>query len=230
MVKIFIDGASLEQVISYDKNDLVGGFTFNPSLFRKLGVDNYEGFAKQVLSITDKPVSLEVLSDDFVEMERQARKIASWGKNVVVKIPIINSLGESSILLIEKLIKDGICVNITAVTNLNQVKSLIPAIVGGVGGYISIFAGRIADTGTDPLPIILGTLYFLSEKPYMKVIWASTREVYNIIQADSVGCDVITINADLFKKYTKFGENLDTVSLNTVKMFSGDAKMAGYTL
>lgn len=224
MVKIFIDGANLEQVALLDKNDDVDGYTFNPSLFRKLGVTNYETFAKQVLAVTDKPVALEVLSDDFDEMERQALKISKWG-NVNVKIPITNTKGESSYNLIKKLIDKGITLNITAVTSLEQIHPLASVLKNC---YLSIFAGRIADTGVDPRHVVWGAKMLVDNS--VKLIWASAREIYNLKQAEEVDCDIITLSHDLFKKRELFNRPLLDVSRDTVLMFYGDAKMAGYTL
>lgn len=226
--KIFLDGA--DQIIQNANNDLISGYTTNPSLLRKAGVASYETFARQVLEvITDKPVSFEVLSDYFDIMHRQALKIASWGKNVAVKIPITNSKGESSLGLIAELITDGVTVNVTAITLLGQVIPLLPAMNKAKKGFISMFAGRIADCGTDPEPIMRKAVQLIEDEcPHIELIWASAREIFNVIQADRSGCDIITIGSDLLKKYPLIGKSLKEMSLDTVKMFARDAE--GYTL
>jgi transaldolase len=213
---IFLDGPTLKEV--EELNNIVGGFTTNPSLLCKAGVTNYEDFAKSILQITNKPVAFEVLSDDWREMERQVYKIISWGKNVNVKIPITNSGGQSSIPLITDFLNQGVNVNVTAVTTVKQVTRLLPAFYKAKRGYLSVFAGRIADTGIDPCPIMQKVVYLLKEVP-IQLIWASAREVYNTVQAESAGCHIITLSVELFRKYQKMGRDLNDVSLDTVKMF-----------
>ncbi len=226
--KIFLDGA--DQIIQNANNDLISGYTTNPSLLRKAGVASYETFAKQVLAvIKDKPVAFEVLSDDFKEMHRQALKVASWGENVNVKIPITNTKGESSLNLIIDLIKEGVTVNVTAITLLGQVIPLLPAMNKAKSGFVSIFAGRVADCGTDPEPIMRKAVQLIEDEcPHIELIWASAREIFNVIQADRSGCDIITIGSDLLKKYPLIGKPLKEMSLSTVKMFQCDGE--GYTL
>lgn len=213
MVKIFLDGPTLEQV----ESSTADGFTTNPSLVQKIGVKDYESFAKEVLKLTDKPVAFEVLSDDFGEMQRQAYKIASWGDNVNVKIPVTNTVGASSIPLIAELIKHGVIVNVTAVTTFKQVLNLVPVLYPH-RCYLSVFAGRIADTGIDPVPMMTEVLSML-EGSEAELIWASAREVYNYVQAEKINCDIITLGIDLFKKLSYIGRDLEQVSLDTVKMF-----------
>ena len=225
MVKIFIDGATLDQVA--ELNDKVDGFTTNPSLIRKLGIGDYTNFAKEVLKLTDKPVVFEVLSDDFRIMEFQAHTIASWGRNVNVKVPITDSHGRTSLQLITNLINDKININVTAVTTITQVNQLLPVFEKAERGYLSVFAGRIADTGRDPVPIMEKVLYLL-EGTQIKLIWASAREIFNAVQADMINCDIITLNIDLYRKYQNIGKDLTQVSLETVQMFVNDAK--NYTL
>jgi transaldolase len=218
---IFLDGA--DAIFENADNPLVSGFTTNPTLMKKAGVTDYETFAKEVLRvIKDKPVALEVLSDDFTEMKRQALKIASWGPNVNVKIPITNTKGESSLPLIAELISEGITINITAITTISQVVNIHPVLYKGKG-FVSVFAGRIADTGIDAMSYVSKMMYFLSDTP-MRVIWASAREVYNIKQAEFCGCYIITLSSDLLNKYSLFGKNLNDVSLDTVKMFFRDGQ------
>ena len=218
---IYADGFTLEQIKVY--GDMVAGFTTNPTLLFKAGIKDYAGFAREALSLTDKPFSFEVLSDDFSEMKRQALLISKWGNNVNVKIPITNSEGKSSIPLIAELINEGIKVNITAVTTIKQVVELFSISYDAKGCYLSVFAGRIADTGIDPVPIMEKVVYLIGETP-VKLIWASAREAFNVVQAERAKCDIITLSFDLFKKYLNFGKPLPEVSLDTVKMFINDGK------
>lgn len=218
MVKVFLDGPTLEQLNSLEHpNIVVSGFTTNPSLVKKIGVTDYESFAKEVLRLTDKPVAFEVLSDDFGEMKRQAHKISSWGDNVNVKIPVTNTVGASSIPLIAELIQDGITVNVTAVTTFKQVLKLMPILYPSKS-YLSVFAGRIADTGIDPVPMMTEIMAML-EGSRTELIWASAREVYNYVQADKINCNIITLGIDLLKKISYIGRDLEQVSLDTVNMF-----------
>ena len=213
------------------KNPLISGFTTNPTLMKKAGITDYALFAKEVLTlIKDKPISFEVFSDDFREMEQQALTIASWGENVYVKIPVTNTRGESSVALVKRLTEAGVKVNVTAIMTLAQVQEVLPALKNTPGAYVSIFAGRIADTGLDPLPIMKQAMKMLLDYPNVELIWASPRELLNIIQADDIGCHVITVTNDILKKLVTLGKDLNEYSLDTVKMFFNDATSAGFTL
>jgi transaldolase len=230
-VKIFADGADRDEMVALGQNPLIKGFTTNPTLMRKAGVVDYTKFADEVLrSITSRPVSFEVFSDEFDEMERQARAIAAWGSNVYVKIPITNTRGESSQNLVRRLSGAGVKVNVTAVLTLGQVDGISRCFADGVPGYVSVFAGRIADTGCDPLPIMMAALERLASRPRVELIWASPRELLNVFQADQIGCHIITVTADILKKLTLVGKDLDAYSLETVKMFYEDARTAGFSL
>lgn len=230
-VKIFADGAQREGMLEMYENPMIAGFTTNPTLMKKAGITNYKEFALDILSIiTNRPISFEVFSDDFDEMEKQAKEIATWGDNVNVKIPITNTKGESSIDLVRKLALAGVKVNVTAMMTLDQVKEILPAMAGGPGGYISIFAGRIADAGVDPVPIMKEAVELLNNYKKIELIWASPRELFNIIQADSIGCHVITVTNDVLKKLPTLDKTLPQFSLETVKMFYNDAKSVGYTI
>jgi transaldolase len=198
---------------------------------KKAGIKDYEKFAKDILShIKDKPISLEVFSDDFKEMERQANEIASWGENVYVKIPVTNTKGESSGILIEELSKNGVRVNVTAIMTYEQVETVFEALEKSKGAYISVFAGRIADAGVDPLPIMVKCVELLKEQDKIELIWASPREIFNIIQADNIGCHIITVTNDLLKKLGNIGKDLTVYSLDTVKMFYDDAVSSNFKL
>lgn len=225
-VKIYADGADLSSMAELAASPLIAGFTTNPSLCRKAGVTDYREFAKQVLAIVgDKPVSFEVFADDFAGMERQAQEIASWGKNIYVKIPITNTAGESTAEAIEHLVGIGIKMNVTAILTHDQIKAAVNALEGS-DGIVSVFAGRIADAGNNPVTSIL---YALGRKiGKTKVLWASTREVYNVIQADDCGCDIITCTPAIISKLGGIGQDLAQRSLETVKEFYNDAK--GYSL
>jgi len=234
-VKIFADGADRAGMLEMYLNPLVAGFTTNPTLMRKAGVTDYEGFARDILLlIRDKPISFEVFSDDFDQMESQAKQISSWGENVCVKIPTTNTKGESSIPLVARLSTAGVKVNVTAMMTTRQVRDAIPALADGPGGYVSVFAGRIADSGRDPVPIMKEALELLyahnGVENHIQLIWASPREIFNLVQADQIGCHVITMTNDLLKKIHLIGKDLDEFSLETVKMFYDDAKGAGYSL
>ena len=223
-VKIFADGANLKDIIEMNSNPLIKGLTTNPTLMKKEGVKNYKSFAQEVLSVvTDKPISFEVFSDDLDEMYRQALKIASWGENVFVKIPITNSQGISTNKLVAKLVKDGVKVNITAVMTLEQVKLISLSLVPEVPNYVSIFAGRIADTGVDPIDIMKKSLELLRPIKSTELIWASPRELLNIFQASDIKCHVITATTDILKKLNLVGYDLNKYSLDTVRMFYNDA-------
>ena len=213
------------------RNPLIQGFTTNPTLMRKAGITDYENFAHQVLAaIPDRPISFEVFSDDFEEMERQAMKIASWGDNVYVKIPVTNTLGESSAPLIGHLAQQGVKLNVTAVMTLHQVREISKVMRGCPAGYISVFAGRIADTGRDPVPVMRDAVEVLAGCRDLELIWASPRELLNILQAESVGCHILTATGELLNKLPLIGKDLDEYSLETVKMFRSDALQAGFTI
>lgn len=230
-VKIFADGADRAGMLEMAAKPFIKGLTTNPTLMRKAGVTGYEAFAKEILKdIPDKPISFEVFSDEFEEMERQAVQISGWGDNVYVKIPVTNTKGEPAYPLVEKLSKRGIKLNITAMMTLNQVEEVAGRLAPGVPSYISVFAGRIADTGRDPVPIMEEAVSLLSEIPYSELIWASPRELLNIFQADAIGCNIITVTNDVLKKLDLVGKGLDEYSLDTVKMFYNDAISAGYSI
>lgn len=230
-VKLFADGAEKSQILELYKNPIIDGFTTNPTLMKKAGITNYKEFALDILSvIKDRPISFEVFSDDFDEMEFQAKEIASWGENVNVKIPITNTKGKSSIPLIEKLTMYGIKLNVTAMMTIEQVKSVLPFLSKSPESYVSIFAGRIADTGIDPVPIMSEVSSLLTDYPNIKSIWASQRELFNIIQADMCDCHIITVTPDSLKKLSLFGKDLNEYSLETVKMFYKDSCEAGFTI
>lgn len=231
-VKIFADGANLEDMIRvYRTQPLVKGFTTNPTLMRKAGITDYEAFARQVVAaIPDRPISFEVFSDDFAEMERQANRIASWGDNVYVKIPVSNTTGESAVPLVRRLAKASVKQNVTALMTVEQVHAIAQALAGGPSAYISVFAGRIADSGVDPTPIMRASLAIMSSEPQLELIWASPREALNIVQAHEIGCHIITVTNDLIAKASLFGKSLPEFSLDTVKMFRNDAVAAGFTL
>ena len=230
-VKIFADGADLHGILELYRNPYIKGFTTNPTLMRKSGISDYERFSCQVLEhITDHPISFEVFSDDFDEMERQARKIASWGKNVYVKIPVTNTRRESSVDLVRRLASEGIQLNITALMTLDQVRVISQALESHSPSYISVFAGRIADTGRDPLPLMKEAVQIMSPYPTQELIWASPRELLNIFHANEIGCHIITVTHDVLKKLALIGKDLDDYSLDTVRMFHEDALKAGYRL
>lgn len=230
-VKIFADGADLPGMIEMAAKPFIAGLTTNPTLMRKAGVADYREFARQVLAaIPHKPISFEVFSDDFQEMEEQAYEIASWGKNVFVKIPVTNTRGDSAGPLIRRLAVAGVRQNVTALMTLEQVRGVSAALSRGPESYVSIFAGRIADTGRDPVPLMAEAVKLMSPYPCQKLIWASPRELLNIFQADAIGCQIITVTNDVLKKLDLVGKNLDAYSLETVRMFRDDAVKAGFTL
>jgi len=223
-VKIFADGANLRDIIEMNENPLIKGLTTNPTLMKKAGVKNYKEFAEEVLSIVKtKPISFEVLSDDLEEMERQAFKIASWGENVFTKIPITNSKGKSTHEIVKELVKNEVKVNVTALMTLEQVELISQCLRDDVPNYVSVFAGRIADTGVDPIKTMKKSLDLLSPIKSSELIWASPRELLNIFQASEIGCHVITATTDILNKLDLVGYDLSKYSLDTVKMFYRDA-------
>jgi len=230
-VKIFADGADKAGMLEMYKRPYVKGFTTNPTLMRKAGVTDYEAAAKDILAaIPDRSISFEVFADDFAEMERQARRIATWGKHVSVKIPITNTKKESAIPLVRKLSQEGVALNVTAIFTLDQVQAVVDAVKGGAPCFVSVFAGRIADTGIDPVPIMAESVKRLKAASNTELIWASPRELLNIFQADEIGCQVITVTNDIIKKFSLVGKDQNEYSLETVKMFYDDGKAAGYKL
>jgi len=221
----------LAGILEMYANPLIQGFTTNPTLMRKAGVTDYEAFAKALLAkVRDRPVSLEVFADDFAEMERQARKIASWGVNVNVKIPITDTKGASAAPLIERLSKSGVTVNVTAMMTLEQVRAVRGALAPDAPAIVSVFAGRVADTGVDPVPHMTECLHILSDRPNAELLWASPRELLNVFQADAIGCHIITATNDILKKLNLVGKDLDAYSRETVEMFRRDAVSAGYDI
>jgi transaldolase len=230
-VKIFADGADRDSIAKLCVNPLIQGFTTNPTLMRKAGVDDYETFAREVLEIVrDRPISFEVFSDDFGEMEAQALQISSWAENVYVKVPVTNTRGTPAAGVVRRLADQGVKVNVTALTTPAQVNEVLQWVAEGPPCFISVFAGRIADSGRDPLPLMAESLEHASTHPNVELIWASPRELLNIVQADSIGCHIITVTHDLLEKMGSLGRDLDEFSLATVKMFYEDGQAAGYSL
>lgn len=230
-IKLFADGADRVQIQRSQANPLISGFTTNPTLMRAANVKNYEAFAREVLQIvTERPVSFEVFADEFCEMERQARKIASWGKNVYSKIPVMNPRRESSMELVRRLAQSGVKVNVTAVMTLDQVRDAALAVGDAAPAVISVFAGRIADTGRDPVPMMAAALELIAMYPNIELLWASPRELLNIFQANDIGCHIITITESILAKLDSVGKNLHDYSFETVMMFYGDAARSGYEL
>jgi transaldolase len=230
-VKIFADGADLASIASLSRDPRISGYTTNPSLIHKAGLSDYESFAKELLVHVElRPVSFEVLADDPAEMVRQARIISSWGDNVYVKVPVTNTLGVSTASEVRRLSEDGVKVNVTAIFVREQVETMADAIKDGAPSNLSIFAGRIADTGVDPIPIMREAVEITEGLPDCELIWASPREVLNAVQAHSVGCHIITMTSDLIAKLDLLGRELGQFSLDTVKMFHDDARAAGLTL
>jgi transaldolase len=230
-IKLFADGADLKVIQTMAANPLIKGFTTNPTLMRKAGVTDYVEFAKAALGIVpDRPISFEVFSDDFAEMEVQALEIASWGANVFVKIPVTNTRGESSAPLVARLAAAGVQLNVTALLTENQVLEIAAALSPRTASFISVFAGRIADTGRDPVPVIARAVEIARSRPRTEIIWASPRELLNVMQGDAVGCHVITATADVLNKLALIGKDLDRYSLETVEMFRNDAMSAGYAI
>jgi transaldolase len=230
-VKLFADGADVAEMLKMHALPYIRGLTTNPTLMRKAGIANYHSFAKDVLAqITDKPVCFEVLADDFAEMERQAMEIASWADNVFVKIPVTNTKRETSRGLVKRLSDRQLKLNVTAIMTLEQVGGIVASLNPSIPSYISVFAGRIADTGIDPAPLMRQALAMLKENTKAELVWASSREVFNIFQADAAGCQVITVTNDILKKLSIVGYDLTEYSLDTVKMFYSDARKSGFTL
>jgi transaldolase len=231
-IKIFADGADKAGMLSLYGNSLIKGMTTNPSLMRKAGISDYEAFAKDILqTVKDKPISLEVFTDEFSEMRKHALKISRWQQNVFVKIPISNTRRESSLPLIKELAQEGVRLNITAILTLEQVSGVAQVLNPAVPSVVSVFAGRIADTGVNPAPIMRASRALLASQPKADLLWASVREVLNIFQADACGCDIVTVPFDILSKAIKmYGMDLSDLSLDTVKMFASDAAAAGYKL
>jgi len=230
-VKIFADGADFDGIMRMYANPMIKGFTTNPTLMRKAGVTDYEGFARRVLAaIPDRPISFEVFADELDEMVKQAKVIASWGKNVNVKIPVMNTRREFTGRVVETLSKDGITVNVTAVMTLDQVRQVTERLAPQTAAIVSVFAGRIADTGRDPVPHMAEAVKILQQRPRAELIWASPRELLNIFQADAIGCHIITVTNDVLAKLNLVGKDLDTYSLETVEMFHRDATAAGFSI
>jgi transaldolase len=230
-VKIFADGADKAGMLQMYARPYIKGFTTNPTLMRKAGISDYRGFAADILkAIPDRPISFEVFSDEFAEMERQANEIAAWGGNVYVKIPVTNTRREPSYDLIGRLSRAGIKVNVTAMTTLDQVSGVAASVSPATPCYVSMFAGRVADTGVDPVPVMIEALRRLNPLPKAELIWASPRELLNILQADAIGCHIITVTNDILNKLDLVGRDLAEYSLDTVKMFYEDARRAGFNL
>jgi len=229
--RIFADGADLDGILALAEDPYIAGFTTNPTLMWKAGLTDYADFAQRLLErISSHPISFEVFADDADEMRRQARLIASWGDNVYVKIPITTTGGESMAPLVRELSEDGVQVNVTAMFTTAQVELITAAVKDGAPSYQSVFAGRIADAGVDPVPIMANAVEVMKEAPKSELIWASPREILNVVQADQVGCHIITVTHDLLKKLPLLGHDLDEYSLETVQMFHRDATTAGFAL
>ncbi len=231
-IQIYADGADKAGILDLYAKPYIKGLTTNPTLMKKAGITDYEAFARDILqTVTAKPISLEVFADDFPEMKRQALKIAGWGKNVYVKIPITNTRAESAAPLIKELAAEGVKLNITAILTLAQVRAVAAVLNPAVPSVVSIFAGRIADTGVDPMPLMRESRQLLAGQPKAELLWASVREVLNIVQAEQCGCDIVTVTHDILAKAAKqLGMDLTALSLDTVKMFANDATAAGYKL
>ena len=230
-VKIFADGADIAGIRKLAADPLIKGFTTNPTLMRKVGITDYEGFSKEVLDVIEgRPISFEVFADEDAEIERQALKIASWGENVYVKIPVMTTNGVSTSALAGRLASQGVQLNITAMMTVQQVEEVLPSLEGGPASYVSLFAGRVADTGVDPIPMMKEVLSIIASEPQIELIWVSPRELLNIVQANDIGCDVITVTHDLLGKLSGLGKDLHQFSLETVLMFHGDASASGFQL
>ena len=230
-IDIFADGADIKSILELNKNPLIKGFTTNPTLMRKAGISNYKQFANEILNlITDKPISFEVFADDINEMKIQAYEIASWGKNINIKIPITNTKGQSTASLVSTLTKNNIICNVTAIFTINQIQEIIDQIDETSHIILSVFAGRIADTGIDPIPVMKECVKLTKHIRNCKILWASPREFLNIMHAEEAGCHIITLAPDLLSKIKNYNKNLSQFSLETVNMFYSDAKEAGYKL
>ena len=230
-IKIFADGADLENIKELCKNSLIKGFTTNPSLMKKRGITDYKEFALEVLKVAEeKPVSFEIFADDFESMEKQALEISTWGKNVNVKIPITNTKGESTVKLISRLSKNGVICNVTAIFTIEQIKNVVSHLDPSTPAILSVFAGRIADSGIDPMSIMKKSVSISKMKPKSEILWASTREIINIFQAEDAGCQIITVPHELLNKFSTVGKRLENYSLETVTAFHNDAKAAGYSI
>jgi transaldolase len=230
-IKLFADGADKAGMLEMYRQPHIKGFTTNPSLMRKAGISDYEAFARDILAaIPDRPISFEVFSDEFGEMERQAQRIAAWGENVYVKIPVMNTKGKSAAPLIRALARAGVKLNVTAVFTLTQVHEVCAALAGQAPAIVSVFAGRIADSGVDPIPLMAAARHLVDQYQGIELLWASSRELLNVFQADAVGCHIITATNDILKKLDCVGKNLHAFALETVKMFYNDALKAGFSL
>lgn len=231
-IKIFCDGADRAMMLEMAKNPWIQGLTTNPTLMKKSGIKDYRAFSQDILrEITDKPISFEVFADDFSEMKRQALDIASWGSNVYVKIPITNTEGQSTLPLVKELTHAGVKLNVTAILTLEQVTKTCEALKGGAPSIVSVFAGRIADTGVDPMPIMTASVAIAAAADKnIEVLWASTRELLNVMQAELTGSHIVTVPGDILKKMNMVGKDLGQLSLETVRMFKSDADSAGFTL
>lgn len=230
-INIYADGADVRDMVAARDAGLVTGFTTNPTLMRKSGVTDYQAFAQEALQATaGMPISFEVFADDFDEMERQAKLIATWGEAVFVKIPITNTKGESAVPLVARLSAAGVKLNITAILTLDQVREVVDALDPNVPAIVSVFAGRIADTGRDPVPLMREAASICAKKPLAQLLWASPRELLNVFQAEECGCHIITVTSDILKKLAMVGKPLEELSLDTVKMFYNDASAAGFRL
>ena len=230
-IKLFADGAEKAGMLEMYAKPYIKGFTTNPTLMHKAGLTDYRAFARSILeAIPDRPISFEVFSDEFDQMERQAREIAQWGENVYVKIPVTNTRREPAYDLVRRLAHEGVKLNITAILTLDQVRCVGEAVRGGAASCVSVFAGRIADTGRDPVPLMAEAVDILRDAPQAELIWASPRELLNIFQADAIGCHIITVTNDILKKLSLVGKDLADYSLDTVKMFYEDGRKAGFTL
>ena len=230
-IHVYADGADIRDMVAARESGVVKGFTTNPTLMRKSGVTDYESFARQALkAVSGMPISFEVFADDFDEMERQAKRITTWGDSVYVKIPITNTKGDSAVPLIRRLAAAGVKLNITAILTLDQVREVVDALDPNVPAIISVFAGRIADTGRDPVPLMREAHQIARKKPKAQLLWASPRELLNIFQAEECGCQIITVTPDILKKLAMVGKPLQELSLDTVKMFFNDAAAAGFKL
>lgn len=230
-VKIFADGANLDTMVKFASQPHIKGFTTNPTIMRNAGVTDYETFSKEVIkNIPNHPLSFEVFADDLDQMEAQARHIATWGDNVNIKIPVTNTKGEFTGPIIKRLSSEGVVLNITAIMTLDQVQAVCDSFADNTPGIVSVFAGRIADSGIDPEPHMIKALKILSAKPKLELLWASPRELFNVIQADRIGCHIITVADNILKKLPLLGKDLSEYSLDTVKMFENDARSANYAI